>query len=110
MDINKMYVRQGETFQLPIENDDLSATTVQFVAWNDDGRIIDEIENFIITGDKTVATISKVVNDPLGTYNYLIIVTYSDGNIDKLPDPDECDGDCELPELIICEAEPILVS
>ena len=105
-----MYVRQGETFQLPIENDDLSASTVQFIAWNDGGRIIDEIENFTVNGSKTQATITTIANDPLGIYNYLIIITYSDGSIDKLPDPDECDGDCELPELIICGAEPILVS
>ena len=99
-------VRVGETLQVPIIIDDVSADTVNFKAWNDDGVIIDETENFVVVGTNAEATISLIVTDPAGTYNYLLTVTYSDGVVEKLPDLTDCEGDCETPELIICEAEP----
>lgn len=99
-------IRQGETLQIPIEADDTSAVSVQFQAALDGVVYIDETESFVIGNDgKATATI--FTNDTLletGDYEYMLTVTYTDGVIDILPDPDGClDGDCELPKLIVCQ-------
>lgn len=100
-------IRQGETLQIPITINDTSATTVRFVVADSTGSlIIDATENFIVEGEKAIATVSTNDTDvATGDYTYQLIVTYSDGIVDILPDPDDCqDGDCELPKLIICES------
>lgn len=100
-------VRIGENLQIPVQIDDISATTVQFKAWDsNDNIVINEIESFTINGSIAEATINVLVTGPEGTYSYLLIVTYSDGVIEKLPDLSECDEECGLPELVICEADP----
>lgn len=37
-------------------------------------------------------------------YKYQINVAYENGDIDKYPDPEECDDDGDLPEFIVVEA------
>lgn len=100
-------IRQGETLQIPVTINDPSADSVRFVAANEDGLIILDItEQFTVSDNKATATIST--DDTLletGEYKYQLVVTYTDGIIDILPDPNECNGDdCELPKLIICES------
>lgn len=100
-------IRQGETLQIPVTINDNSASTVRFVVADSEGAIILDItENFTVTENKATATIST--DDTLietGTYPYQLVVTYSDGVVDILPDPNECSGeDCELPNLIVCES------
>ena len=103
MDIS---IRQGETLQIPITADDTSAVSVRFQAAQDGVVYIDEEENFTIVDGKAVATIStQNTTLPVGEYEYMLTITYSDGVIDKLPDPQNCDGDCSLPALNICEGE-----
>lgn len=104
---NTITVRQGETLQIPVTIDDITAQTVQFKAWKENTVIIDETENFVVNGSQAEATIELVITDDADTYEYILIVTYSDGVIEKLPDVSECDGeDCGTPDFIICEAEP----
>lgn len=94
-------IRQGETLQIPIEADDSSAVGVQFQAAQDGVVYIDETENFV-DGKATIKTDDTQL--ATGEYEYMLTVTYSDGVIDKLPDPGDCmDGDCELPKLIVCQ-------
>lgn len=94
-------LRQGETLQIPVEADDLSAQTVQFQAVKDGIIFIDETESFV-DGKATIFTNDTLLE--IGEYQYMLTITYSDGVIDKLPDPSAClNGDCELPQLIICQ-------
>lgn len=100
-------IRQGETLQVPVTINDDSAVTVRFVvADSDDVIVIDITENFTTEDGKASATI--MTDDTLietGEYNYQLVITYSDGVIDILPDPDGCiGGDCELPKFIVCES------
>lgn len=104
-------IRRGETLELPIEADDESAVTVQFVATDEDGAVwIDETEPFV-DGEANIRTEETYI--PLGVYDYTLTVVYSDGIIDILPDPDECDEECELPKFIVCKSnkpDPEVVS
>lgn len=98
-------IRQGETLELAITADDLTADTVQLIVEStDEGIIINETENFSTSGGKRVATISTNDTDhALGEYEYMLIVVYSDGTIEKLPDVAEC-VECDLPTLTICKS------
>lgn len=101
-------IRQGETLQLPIENDDESAISVQFQAALDNVIYIDETENFV---DGKATIITNDTNHPLGDYEYMLTVIYEDGVVDKLPDPANCvDDDCALPTLTICQGNLLGVS
>lgn len=98
-------IRQGETLQIPIVADDTSALSVQFQVASEGIVYIDEVETFTIVDDKAEATIeTNATNLETGEYQYMLTITYSDGAIDKLPDPDNCDG-CDLPKFIVCEGE-----
>lgn len=108
-----LQIRQGETLTLNIESDDLTAETIRLVAKKpNENAIIDELENFSTVDGKRIAVIeTSDTNKPVGTYEYMLTITYADGSIKKLPDASACEeGDCELPELTICEAIDLEVS
>jgi hypothetical protein len=97
-------IRQGETLELTVTIDDLTASTVQLIVENDDGIIINETENFSTVSGKRVALIETNNTDhDLGEYEYMLVVTYSDGVIEKLPDVADCE-ECSLPTLTICKS------
>lgn len=101
MDIN---IRQGETLEIAVTVDDLTADTVELIVTDpNDVIIIDETENFATVDGKRVATItSNDTNYPVAEYEYMLVITYSDGFIQKLPDGD-CE-DCGLPVINICKS------
>jgi len=93
-------VRRGEIFDFGVVADDLSAVSVQFIASKNNVVYVDETETFNDDGE---ATIRIDTNDlPLGDYLYSLTITYSDGTVDILPDPEDCDGDCDLPVFTVC--------
>lgn len=109
MDIS---TRQYETFQLPVEDDDMSAESVRILAQADNGDIVlDETSIFEVSGNKKVATIrSESIDFDVGEYKYQLVIYYEDNVIDIYPDTSACYGDCELPKFIVCESIPIGVS
>lgn len=42
--------------------------------------------------------------DIVGTYEYQVNENFEEGSPDIYPSLDGCDGDCDLPNLIICES------
>lgn len=111
--MDNLQIRQGETLTLNIQSDDSSADTVRIVVKKpNENAIIDEMASFSVVDGKTVAIISTSdTNKPIDTYQYMLTITYTDGSIKKLPDASDCEeGDCTLPELIICEAIDLEVS
>lgn len=40
----------------------------------------------------------------VGVYDYMLYVNYATGLPVAFPDPNDCDGDCDLPTITICEA------
>ena len=101
--MDKISVRQGETFQLPVEIDDTTAQTVQLLVWNDTATIIDETEPF---NDGKATIDAGIITDAVGLYKYSVTITYSDGVVDILPDITEC-TDCDFPEFEVCEGNPV---
>ena len=101
-------IRQGETLQIPIEADDSTAVSVQFQVVKDGIIYLDVLENFV-DGKATIFTNDTLLE--IGTYEYIITVTYEDGVVDILPDPDECEGDdCDFPEFVVCKGVVIGIS
>lgn len=100
--MNKISVRQGETFQLPVEIDDASAQTVQLLVWDDSNTIIDETVSF---SDGKATVDAGIIIAPVGIYSYSVTITYSDGVVDILPDVNEC-TECEFPVFEVCEGNP----
>lgn len=99
-------IRQGETYIDTIISDDASAETVELVVSDSDGNvIIDETASFSEVDGKTTAVIqTDDTFHPVGDYEYMYIITYSDGVIKHLPDASECGDDCALPTLTICKS------
>lgn len=104
-------IRRGETLEYPVEADDESAVSVRLLATNDDGDSIFDLTEPFVDGEATLRTDETFV--PLGAYEFTLTVTYSDDVVDILPDPDGCDGECELPILTVCKSnipDPEVVS
>lgn len=103
MDIS---IRQGETLILNVTIDDLTADTVQLLVSNsNDEVVIDETDSFATEdGERVAQLLSNDTDLPLGDYTYMLKITYSDGTIEIMPEAYECEDDCELPTLTICEA------
>lgn len=101
--MDKISVRQGETFQLPVEIDDTTAQTVQLLVWNDTATIIDETEPF---NDGKATIDAGIIASDVGLYSYSVTITYSDGVVDILPDITDC-TECDFPEFEVCEGNPV---
>lgn len=110
--MDDLRIRQGETLEITVTSDELNATSVRFVARKGDATpIIDETELFTTVDGERVATIStNDTNHAVDEYEYMLTITYDDGFVDKLPDASQCDDDCDLPILAICEAIDLQVS
>lgn len=109
MDIS---IRQGETLELNITADDLTADTVELIVADTEGSvIINETANFDTVDNKRIATISTLDTDhPVAEYEYMLTIVYEDGYIEKLPDVSDCEGDCSLPKLNICKSLEVAIS
>ena len=100
--MDKISIRQGETFQLPVEIDDASAQSVKLLVWNDTTTIIDETVSF---SDGKATIDAGLISAPVGLYNYSVTITYSDGVVDILPDVNDC-TECDFPIFEVCEGNP----
>lgn len=103
------YIREGATFEETFTDSDITASTLTLTVSDSDGNVaMTETENYTIQDDEAVATISAIINLPIGGYFYMYTITYDDGFILKLPDPEGCDdGSCDLPGFIVCDANDI---
>lgn len=99
--MNNYNIRQGETLSLSIEATDASSATVTLRGQNT-GTLIAKTGTFVDgTADVSLDPDDTLIVD---TYDYMITVTYDNGDIKKFPDAD-CDGDnCDFPTITICEA------
>lgn len=101
-----IYIREGATYEETFTDSDITADTLTLTVSNEDGDILlTATESYVVQDDQAVATISEVVDLPIGNYFYMYTIVYEDGFILKLPDPQDCDGgDCTLPGFIVCDA------
>lgn len=103
------YIREGATFEETFTDTDVTADTLTLTVSDADGNIVlTETENYDVQDDKAIATISTVIDLPIGAYSYMYTIAYEDGFILKLPNPDSCeDGSCDLPSFTVCDANDI---
>lgn len=93
-------IGQGETIRDTITVEEEGAVTATFVATDGESNVIEEIVNFDgLTAEVVVLDTVK----PPGTYDYYYKITWDDDSVDYIPDFSNCQGECELPQLIICE-------
>lgn len=105
--MHDLSIRRGETLAFTVQADDLTATTLQFIVSETDGTVlINETENFAtVDGDRVASIQTDDTDHEEGDYEFMFVITYSDGVIQKFPQPEDCeDDDCELPVLSICKA------
>lgn len=98
--MNDITIGQGETIRQTVTVEDEGAVTATFVATDGTTNVIEEAVAFTgLTAD--ISTTDTVI--PVGSYDYYIKIEWDDATVDYLPDFSDCDGDCDLPQLIICE-------
>lgn len=93
-------IQQGETLRLLVTVDEEGADSAELVVTDGTTDLITNTVSFVgLEADLT--TNDTII--PVGSYDYYIRVTWDDGTSDIIPDVTDCDGDCEFPQLIICE-------
>lgn len=101
-------IRQGETEEFIVEIDDDLAESVSIIVKDlvsDVSPLIYESANFV-DGVASLILEGSVTSIAVGDYIYQLTVVYSDGSVDKFPDPSvgDCGDECDFPEFIICAA------
>lgn len=99
--MNNMKIRAGARLNFTIEQADPESISATFIAVSGNVTITD-----------TVPYINGVANfqfdspdtDVVGTYEYQINENFASGSPDIYPNTDNCEGDCDLPTLVICES------
>lgn len=95
-----LQIHQGESIRELVTVDEEGALTAEFVATDGTTNLIEASANF--DGLSAYITTNDTVIPP-GSYDYYYRITWDDGSVDILPDTSSCEGDCELPQLIVCE-------
>lgn len=107
-------IRKGESVPLTLTSKDETAISVQFLASDSDDQIvINESASFSDVDGKRIAYLVLSSDDTdldVGEYKYMYVITYPDDIVRKLPDVSNCEGDCTLPTLTICESIEVGVS
>jgi hypothetical protein len=93
-------IGQGETIRQTITVEDDGADTATFIATDGVSNLI-EFEVAFVEKVANISTTDTII--PVGTYDYYIRIDWSDGTVDYLPDFSDCEGECTLPSLIVCE-------
>ncbi len=95
-----LQIGQGETIRDTITVEEEGATSATFVATDGETNIIELLVPFDgLTAEMVIIDTAK----PPGTYSYYYQILWDDGSTDYIPDFSQCNGECELPQLTICE-------
>lgn len=105
------YVREGETFEVTLTDTDLDAQNAVMTVSDENGIIMhQETASYATVDDKRVATISFEADFAIGTYFYMYTVNYTSPRNRKFPNVDKCQGNCPLPNFIVCDANDVTES
>lgn len=94
---------QGGRLDLQVVTDLGEAVSATIVLINSDGEEFEFTEPFVdlVADFQDVEGIAEL---PAGVYEYRVEENYASGLPEIFPDPNNCDGECELPTITICEA------
>lgn len=105
MDDKNMTVWEGSQVPLTVEQGDSASVSASFVMINQDTE-----ETFTVTGEYEdvdgvmIADVSLTDQETVvGVYDYYIAENFEDEDPLIYPDPNDCDDDCELPTITVCE-------
>jgi len=93
-------IRQGETLRVTIDVDNdavsvkMDINTVPMITQT--GTFTDQSCELAFTPEQT--------NTAVGSYDYMLTVTLANGDVEKMPDGDCMYGNCDFPQIIICES------
>lgn len=93
-------IGQGETIRDKITVEEEGAVSATFIATDGVTNVIEEIALF--DGLTAYMNTSDTAIPP-AEYEYYYKIVWDDGSVDYVPDFRNCDGECSLPKLIICE-------
>ena len=101
MNVSNMQIRQGARLNFTIYQADESSVSATFIAVSGNVTITDTVP--YVNGEAHFQFDSPDT-DVVGTYEYQINENFATGSPDIYPNTDNCDGDCDLPTLEICES------
>jgi hypothetical protein len=93
-------IGQGETIRDKVIVEEEGAVSVTFVATDGNVNVIEEV--FTFDGLEADVTIMDTIIPP-DSYDYYYKIIWDDDSVDYLPDFSNCEGECVLPQLNICE-------
>lgn len=102
--MNPIKVRYGASLILTVETEDTTAVSATLYV-GEEGQLPVITKTALF--DNLIADVSLNPEDtevPLGKYKYQIDVIYSDGRIDKFPNPKNCLQTKDLPDFSIHES------
>ena len=105
MDDKNMTVWEGSQVPLTVEQGDPTSVSASIVMIEQTTEqtytVTGEYEDIdgVMTADVSLTDTETVV----GVYDYYITENFTDEDPLVYPDPDNCDGDCELPTITVCE-------
>jgi hypothetical protein len=97
-----MKVRKGGRLSFTVTRADSTAISATFIAVF--GETV--IQDTVAYNSSGVAAFEfdETDTDVVGVYEYQVNENFSSGAPDIYPSMDDCDGDCDLPTLEICES------
>lgn len=96
-------VWSGENVSIAIEQGDTESVSATIYLLDEDKNVVvEETANYETVDDKEIAYIDFTA-PVVGVYTYYFSENFTDEPDLIYPDPDNCDGDCELPSITVCE-------
>ena len=97
-------IRQGSRLTFTVQRADENAVSATFRFSNGDVTVEDTVA--YDSEGSAYFEFGTPDTDIVGEYEYQVNENFSSGSPDIYPNMDDCDGDCELPKLTICESLP----
>jgi hypothetical protein len=101
--VESINVRWGESFDLAVGTDDVSATEATLIVGEMGEQPILTLGASLTLGVGQFIASAEEMELPLGTYSYQLNVLHSDGQLEKYPQPEDC-VDGKLPIFKVHEA------
>lgn len=100
--MDDLKIRAGARLSFTVERADDEAVSATFLAVMDDVVITDTVD--YDEDGKAAFQFDSPNTDVVGVYDYQVNENFESGSPDIYPSADDCDGDCDLPTLEICES------
>lgn len=98
-------IRQGGKLSFEVQRADEQAISATFM-FGDNELLVSDTVAYDSDGIAFFEFGSPDTDD-VGEYSYQVNENFETGSPDIYPNIDDCDGDCDLPKVIICEALPL---